>query len=520
MHWLPQTHFDRVFPSVDDEDALLRQMAVARILVGLVALWRTGLLAIGQFYLEGGWQAAPAESSHLWLYPVVECVLLLGLTLGWMTPLFLVGLLTTYLHMDYRLRTFTLGTDVLTMLLILLLLCNCGQRFSLDSLFASRLRSKRARTCLAWAMNVKFARSPGDYRLALWLTFLAYALTHFGAMLWHFDDPYWRNGSTVAVMLTNSYLCRWYELFRSLESWNPQLYTAMSAMAVVTQGVFQLAMIALVGFRVGHKFVVWYGWVFIALSLLALQLSYLPHMEVCLWWLLFHRLRPKPGTGGLSDRERPERVSIGMRRIGAVYGLVLLLFVGTFAHIDQWLDDRGLDWRRPTAICKYVGLCVPVVFNRTDLKMGDSWFLLYRVTEKGNARVPLNGSDGRRLWMHSSDALYFGTSLRWRRGVIDRVPAEYCAVDQPGFALIRRAALVDHHRHRVAESQTYRVDVIASRSSCIDIHDLPARYQGRLVHAFEFDIGGKQPCEPRIVDLGVTEAEPIRQSSRSVGRRR
>lgn len=520
MQWLLQTHFDRVFPSVDDEDAVLRQMAAARILVGLVALWRTGLVAIGQFYLEGGWQGTTADSAQLWVYPVVECALLFGLTVGCMTPLCLVGLIATYLRMDHKLQTFTIGSDVLVGLLILLLLCNCGHRLSLDRLFASRLRANRARTWLAWAMQVKFARSSSDYRLALWLAFLAYGLTHFSAVLCHYQDQYWRDGTTIAVMLTNSYMCRFYGFFRYLESWNPQLFMAMSVTTVVTQILFQLGMLVLVGFRFGRRFVVWYGWLFIAMSFGTLQLSYLAPLEACLWWLLFHRLQPKAEAGKSLDPTRRQHVSAVMRPFAVAYSLLLVAYIGTFPLLNEWLRDQGITTNTARKACWHMGLCVPNVFNRPDLKMEDSWFLLYRVTDSGNEVVPVNGRDGMRLWMHYSDVLYIGTSIPWRRGAIDHAPAEFCAAGQPGFDLIKRAALIDYHRLRGSRSQTFLVKLLTSRSSHIDILDLQSRYEAHLVHAFEFDIAGDEPCEPRVVDLSVVQAKPIRQARRFVGDQR
>jgi len=58
------------------------------------------------------------------------------------------------------------------------------------------------------------------------------------------------------------------------------------------------------------------------------------------------------------------------------------------------------------------------VFNKTDLRMAENWFVLNSVDF--HERVPLFAEDGSRLSMHASDRLYFGHTLRFRRAVIGK----------------------------------------------------------------------------------------------------
>lgn len=60
------------------------------------------------------------------------------------------------------------------------------------------------------------------------------------------------------------------------------------------------------------------------------------------------------------------------------------------------------------------------VFNKTDLKMAENWFTLSVKTSVGEYLLPILQSDGSRLSYHSSDRIYFGNTLRFRRDYIDK----------------------------------------------------------------------------------------------------
>jgi len=64
----------------------------------------------------------------------------------------------------------------------------------------------------------------------------------------------------------------------------------------------------------------------------------------------------------------------------------------------------------------FYGIAPINVFNKTDLKMAENWFVLDSIDF--NERVPLFTDKGTRLLMHKSDRIYFGYTLRFRRGVI------------------------------------------------------------------------------------------------------
>ncbi|HEY8270762.1 MAG TPA: DUF393 domain-containing protein [Pseudobdellovibrionaceae bacterium] len=64
----------------------------------------------------------------------------------------------------------------------------------------------------------------------------------------------------------------------------------------------------------------------------------------------------------------------------------------------------------------YYGITPINVFNSGDLRMAENWFTLNSIDNK--ELVPLFTEFGSRLDMHISDRVYFGNTLRFRRGVI------------------------------------------------------------------------------------------------------
>lgn len=92
------------------------------------------------------------------------------------------------------------------------------------------------------------------------------------------------------------------------------------------------------------------------------------------------------------------------------------------------------------------------VFNQTDLRMSENWFTLTAVDDKGEATLlPILSEHGTRLAMHASDRVYFGNTLRYRRGSIDK---EGCLFEQNRPMLerlvtgVRVTGAVDHYVYR------------------------------------------------------------------------
>lgn len=71
-----------------------------------------------------------------------------------------------------------------------------------------------------------------------------------------------------------------------------------------------------------------------------------------------------------------------------------------------------------TDAAKFYGIAPIDVFNRTDLRMSENWFTL--TNTDSNTILPIFNEKGERLPYHKSDRIYFGYTLRFRRGEINQ----------------------------------------------------------------------------------------------------
>ena len=152
-------------------------------------------------------------------------------------------------------------------------------------------------------------------------------------------------------------------------------------------------MIPLMATRWGARFVGVWGWGFILGSLLGLQLSVLPLVEVIIWtlifvpahWLTFDRIP----TGGSATGERSP---VPARLFFCTYGVLLLLFVGN--AIVSFATGRRLPAWFETTVLYYSGLVPPNVFNRQDLSMGDRWTVIERCVGRELGTCPVRRPGG------------------------------------------------------------------------------------------------------------------------------
>jgi hypothetical protein len=462
--WLDYT----AFPRVADPEAEARKVALVRIATGLILVWRCGLILLdSRHYFEtvplvGAWSLPTLASA-------AQLALALGLTFGLAPATCATLLMATHAAYSIWTGTYNLGPILLVPTLAALAVLETG-RLTL----ASRLRPTLPAT---------------HYRAIYLLLFCVYAGWNFQALLYHLRDTYWISGHTMAVLLTNSYLSRFYTFFRAWESAFPGSYRFMSAVVVASQSLFQLAMIPLMATRWGARFVVVWGWAFILGSLADLQLSVLPLVEVVMWTLVFmpaHCLtrHGAPGT----RQEGPERSSAVL--FFCAYGVLIVLFFGN--AIASFATGRRLPPWFENTVLFYSGLVAPNVFNRVDLSMGDRWAVIERRDGEKWELVPFNGPVGERLAYHRSDLIYFSNSLRWRRGMIDVTDLEaYHRPGGQGYDYARRMVLYDYRRH--GGSGISQVTLFRDYASDYSLGSRAERYQPARVLEFTLQVGSQSP---------------------------
>lgn len=103
--------------------------------------------------------------------------------------------------------------------------------------------------------------------------------------------------------------------------------------------------------------------------------------------------------------------------------MLLLAVAYTLAMPAPYLGKKG-DKESRLAVAAHVYGIAPInVFNATDLHMVDNWFTLTDVVS--GTVVPIFAPDGSRLSMHASDRLYFGNTIKFRRGEIGQTDCAF-----------------------------------------------------------------------------------------------
>jgi hypothetical protein len=320
--------------------------------------------------------------------------------------------------------------------------------------------------------------------------FLAYAGWSFQAVLYHVRDPYWIEGRTTAVMFINSYLSEFYGAFRAWEHASPSTLRALSILTGSAQTLFQMAMIPLMFTRWGSVFVHVWGWIFILGSVIDLQLTLLPFVEVVLWGMIFLPSRwfhAPDGNKAVSPSRPNHSGDLGFApAVYAVgYGVLSLLFF-TNAILGSTIGGSLPPWIA-NPVLHYAGLVAPNVFNTADLTMGDRWAVMTRIDRGHATLVPLDGLEGERLAYLRSDLLYFANSLRWRREMI--FARDLDAFHRPGargYAYAYRIALYDHRRQGNRAPQKYRVRIFRNYAAEQAGSGMAARYAP--IQIFEFTL--------------------------------
>jgi hypothetical protein len=508
--WLDRTGL----PSVRWDEAQRRRVEMARIATAAIMLYRVAFILDSSRFFFGppsGWHGFGNSQSQFALF---EMALAIGLLIGFMTPLCIAGILATYYRFNEVMNTLTLGNSILVHLLVLLLLIGAGSSLSVDAILAARANRHSRIGVISRLYRFIGDPSAAEVRRYLFLGLVGYWVLSLGALLNHASDSYWRAGDTIRAMLQSSYISRIDGPARALERASPGVARGISQMTVFGQAVFQLAMVVLIRWKWGYGFVLWWGTAFFFISLLALQLSYLPLVELCLWALIFGRPRvprtpanasneavgldqstspsiPKAREGSPALRAR-QRSSVASTAL--VLGMLTTCGVAvvTFPQTERAVDavfgvdlEAALSPLQPKLqrLLGASGLGPPNVFNTVDLKMGDNWPVIYRVRPDGStALVPLSDRAGHRMWYHWSDLIYI-EALNWRRAMID---ADLVAQHQPGaygYLSIEKILLYDYRRRGSLGPVTYRIDLFRSRATQLDL-SANDRFAATLIYSY------------------------------------
>jgi len=458
------------FPPAGDPSLEARKLAVLRIATGFLVAWRNGAIALdARYFFEptvlGGHSIQVQAACAL-----VECLLGVGLAVGVLPRTCAGVLLFTHAWFSAWTGTYNLGP--------MLLVPVFGAFAVLDT------------GCLALAVRPRRPAPAPLVRLVYATLFLAFAGWNLQALLlYHLQDPSWLGGRTFMIMCTNSYLGVFYRAFRGWCAFSPGTLLALSLAVVSLQTLFQAAMIPMMFTRWGARYVMVWGWVFALGSLLLLHLTLLPFVEIIYWAALF---LPAGwfGWAGRNQPSGPVHGKPGQSRCAAAIPFLLCYQALLVLYYGNVILRRPQGSRIGDPLLVYAGLVAPDVFNKTDLRMGDRWAVVFRVAGGRREVVPFDGTDGSRLSFHGSDLLVFANSIQWRRSMIGCGDlAAYHSPGHPGFAFASQIARFDYRRRGSTGSGEYLVTIYGSDATDAAAGLQTAGFEGTPATSFTLVVG-------------------------------
>lgn len=268
------------------------KLGITRIFIGIIILFRViQLTNESRFYFE---------TSGQFYYGLIFSVLALLFTIGFFTPLITILLILFWHWIDAVMQCYTLGSSILILYLYLFTITNFGgAKYSLDNYFINK--KNNVSKFLIKFYNISGNLSLKQLKITYLIILTAYALISFSAAIYHLHDPSWLNGTTTIELLTNSYLSKFHHFFRSIHLQYPLLFLFFSEFSMIGQTIFQILMIPLLFNKYGIKFIKIWGLGFFLISLFFIQLGYLPHIEIILWFIIFYRKKDKESVVILYD---------------------------------------------------------------------------------------------------------------------------------------------------------------------------------------------------------------------------
>jgi hypothetical protein len=476
------------FDLTSDDSASIQ--VVLRIVLGIIVLYRAVLDEMTSRcvpdLVNGAWGGLLQPELFIGLGMLV----VLGIADRWAFAI----LAVTYAAYNLGTKQMNLGPLVMIPLFVLGAVNAAAPRYSVSEAICPRL----PRGLRGW----RFPLALSDTNLSILLAwvFFCYALNSLCAVVLHLQDESWLRGETVWKIFTNNYLSRHFTFFRDIESrLGLTIPLLVSALAIIVQTIFQLFMWPLACARPGswaRWFVILQGFGFFTVSWVFMQLSVLPLVELLTWIVLFwSELKPfvRRSSRIANSQSKAGQTLFGERAFvyltGGFAAIAIFCLVDTGFRLSQRLPPQSR-LSKVTATLRtglmHAGIWPPDVLNKTDLKMGEAYFVLYEDRLGAMTRVPVFHEDGARDWYHISDLCYFGMTLPWRRSSV--AVDDWNPIPKSLVTLITKTARF-HVGYSGGGDETRRFHFKILRDQSMDLRLLPAeRYRAIEVCQGDFEI--------------------------------
>jgi len=354
---------------------------------------------------------------------VIACGIALGLAFFVM-----VGLLTQYavlaqiflvwMHLEQFALTSNLGTDVAAMLCAFLFLTQAGRNLSLDALLLHRMPQ------LQLAFLYRKQVHPSDVTLARFIALFSFGAVSLYSLFQHLGESAWLGGTVGTLLLSDNFMSRFGSQFEDLFVAFPFLIFAMK-IAIYIQMIW-FASIIFFPFtsRATRAFTEYWGWAFFILSALVLQLGFLAPIEMLLWIAIFSGFSYRKSSTK-NPRSTPVVQTSPLVNIWVVHSLLAVLVFLLSMPTPSLNRDTSLFPSDAGKISANYGVQPIVVFNQADLRMRENWFTV-RSGKNFKYTLPILDETHKRGPLHLSDRVYFGSTLRFSRAMIDN---KQCGLD-------------------------------------------------------------------------------------------
>jgi predicted DCC family thiol-disulfide oxidoreductase YuxK len=252
---------------------------VLRVIVGFMFFYRSYNIFLYEIII--------AEDPRLAIISLFDTIASFCMMIGFLTPIAIGYLLLfhTYVH-DLLLDTFTLGSCVAQILMVIFLFTPSGRRLSLDSLI---MRTRSIGSGFVGGLYSFFGEATVN-RIATvkFFAFISYGLLCMYSVYEHFLDPYWTNGTANVLLLSSNWLTGPHKLFRDLFTTYGSTAIFISMVALYIMVLWELVIIPFALIKgLTRQFVIWWGLAFFVVSIAVLQLSWLPHYQFALYAIFF-----------------------------------------------------------------------------------------------------------------------------------------------------------------------------------------------------------------------------------------
>lgn len=302
---------------------------------------------------------------------------------------------------DYSGGHWNLANMVTTILLWCLFFIDTNTKRTIDYYLINKIKGFPKKNLLIFS---GFGISSESFTYIRIIALFMFGAICVDAVSFHMFDKLWLEGNVLQLMLRTPYLSDFYSLFNNFSKHYPRAFNILCMTGLYVQLIWELAMIPLSTFKWGRIFVFLQGMLFFSISLIFINVSYLPWFELLLWLLIF----PLPAT--VAVKTYMVRLNSNIKK----YFLVTCLVVCTYHMYKRLSPLWGYKGTyRSGFISNIFGQKRVDVFNKTDLGMGQYSYVIYNITKE--KLVPFMDYYGGRLSHLRNDWLYFNNSLALQR---------------------------------------------------------------------------------------------------------